>query len=62
MHTEKLSQRVFYVLVGLCVVVFGLFYVVGYDMPYVFNPELNAPRHDVSIVFSSSSMCSLEHL
>jgi len=40
MHAEKLSQRVFYVLVGLCVVVFGLFYVVGYDMPYVFNPEL----------------------
>lgn len=43
MHAEKLSQCVFYVLVGLCVVVFGLFYVVGYDMPYVFNPELNAP-------------------
>jgi len=40
---ERLSQRVFYVLVGLCVVVFGLFYVVGYDIPYIFNPDLNAP-------------------
>ena len=40
---ERLSQRVFYVLVGLCVVVFGLFYMVGYDIPYVFNPDITAP-------------------
>lgn len=40
---EKISQRVLYLLIGLVVVVFGLFYLIGYNLPYLFNPEFNAP-------------------
>ena len=49
---ERLSQRLFYVLVGLCVVVFGLFFTVGYDMPYIFNPELNAPIFTGVVIYA----------
>lgn len=41
--SEKISQRVFYLLVGVTVVVFGLFFLVGYDMPFEENPDFNAP-------------------
>lgn len=40
---EKISQRVFYILVALSVVVFGLFFLVGYDMPFEENPDFIAP-------------------
>lgn len=40
---EKLSQSVFYVLIGLSVLIFGLFFLVGYDMPFEENPDFNAP-------------------
>lgn len=42
-QTEKISQRVFYVLIGLSVLVFGLFFLVGYSMPFEENPDFNAP-------------------
>ena len=42
-QTEKISQRVFYVLIGLSVLVFGLFFLVGYGMPFEENPDFNAP-------------------
>ena len=41
--SEKISQRVFYLLVGVSVVVFALFFLVGYDMPSEENPDFNAP-------------------
>lgn len=41
--TERLSQRLLYVLVGLAAVVFLLFFLVGYDMPFDENPDFNAP-------------------
>lgn len=41
--TEKLSTRVFYVLVALCVVIFAMFWFVGYDRPYDDNPNYTAP-------------------
>lgn len=48
---EKISQRVFYVLIGLAVVIFGLFFLVGYDMPFDENPDFNAPLFtDVLII------------
>ncbi len=40
---EKISQRVFYVLIALSVLVFGLFFLIGYDMPFDENPDFNAP-------------------
>ena len=41
--SERISQTVLYVIVGLTAVVFALFRLVGYDIPYFDNPELNAP-------------------
>lgn len=49
--TEKISQRVFYTFVGLIVVVLALFFLVGYDMPFMDNPDFNAPLFtDVLII------------
>ena len=40
---EKISQQIFYIMIGLAVIVFGLFFLVGYDMPFDENPDFNAP-------------------
>ena len=40
---EQVSQRIFYILIALAVLVFGLFFLVGYDMPFEENPDFNAP-------------------
>ena len=40
---EQVSQRIFYILIALVVLVFGLFFLVGYDMPFEENPDFNAP-------------------
>ena len=40
---EKISQQVFYIMIGLAVLVFGLFFLVGYDLPFEENPDFNAP-------------------
>lgn len=40
---EQVSQRIFYILIVLAVLVFGLFFLVGYDMPFEENPDFNAP-------------------
>ena len=42
--TEKISHRVLYVLTAVIVVMFCLFYFVGYDHPFDENPEYNAPQ------------------
>lgn len=41
--TERISQRILYILTSVAVVSFGLFYVIGYNIPYLLNPSLNAP-------------------
>ena len=39
-------------LVVLAVVVFGAFFLIGYDVPFEDNPEFNAPRlTDLVLVF-----------
>lgn len=43
MTAEQLSTRVLYVLVALTVVVFALFFAVGYDRPYSNDPQFNDP-------------------
>lgn len=43
MKTERISQRVLYVLVGLAAVVFAAFYLVGFDMEQPDIPGFNAP-------------------
>ena len=48
---EQISQQVFFILIGLAVVVFALFFLVGYDMPFLENPDFNAPLFtDVLII------------
>lgn len=41
--TEKISQRVLYILIGIIVVLFALFFLIGFDMPYIDDPDFNAP-------------------
>ena len=48
---EKVSQRVFYCLIGLAAVVFALFFLVGYDMPFEENPDFNAPLFTDVLIF-----------
>lgn len=49
--TEKISQRVFYLIIGLAVVIFGLFFLIGYDMPFDENPDFNAPLFTDVLIF-----------
>lgn len=49
---EQVSTRVLVALVVLAVVVFGAFFLIGYDVPFEDNPEFNAPRlTDLVLVF-----------
>lgn len=41
--TERISQRVFYVLIGVIVLVFALFYLVGFNLPFIEDPAFKAP-------------------
>lgn len=61
MPTESVSRRVFYILIALAVLVFGLFYFVGYDLPFEDNPDFNAPLFtDVLIVMMwTFLLCSI---
>ena len=49
--TERLSQRLLYILVGVSAVVFALFYLVGYDLPFDENPDFNAPLFTDVLIF-----------
>lgn len=49
---EQVSTRVLYVLVALALVVFGAFFLIGYDIPYEEDPSFNAPAlTDAVLVF-----------
>ncbi len=41
--TEKITQRLLYVLIGLIVVVFAAFYLIGYNVQSMQDPSFNAP-------------------
>jgi hypothetical protein len=43
LSAERLSSRSLYAIVGLIIVVFALFWLVGYDKPYDEDPNFNAP-------------------
>lgn len=43
LSAEKISQCTLYILISVAVVVFALFFFVGYDMPFIDNPDFNAP-------------------
>ncbi len=50
--TERISQRVLYVLVALSAVLFLLFYTVGYNRPFEDDPDFKSPLFtDVLLIF-----------
>jgi len=52
MNTERVSTHVLYALVALAMVVFTLFFAIGYDTPYIEDPSFNAPLFtDAVLVF-----------
>ena len=42
--TERISQRVLYLLIALAVMVFALFYFVAYDRPFADDPRSTRSR------------------
>ena len=48
---EQISQKVFRLMIGLSVLVFGLFYLIGYDLPFDENPDFNAPLFTDVLIF-----------
>ena len=58
LSAENISQKVFYLLIGLAAIIFLLFFLVGYDMPFEENPDFTAPLFtDVLIVFMVMLFC-----
>ena len=48
----RLSRIVLVALVSLTIIVFGAFWLIGFDMPFFDNPQFNAPLlTDLVIVF-----------
>lgn len=43
LNSEKISSRVLYIITGVIVLVFALFWLIGYDRPYDEDPNFNAP-------------------
>ena len=41
--TERISQRVLYLIIALTGVIFLLFWLVGFSQPFVDDPNFNAP-------------------
>ena len=48
---EQISQKVFRLMIGWAVLVFGLFYLIGYDLPFDENPDFNAPLFTDVLIF-----------
>lgn len=42
-QAEKLSKQIFYGIVAVIVVIFSMFYLIGYHLPYWEDPSFNAP-------------------
>ncbi|MGI6242878.1 MAG: hypothetical protein ACOYJK_05015 [Prevotella sp.] len=50
---EKLSMRVFYALIALYIVVFMLYWFVGYTRPFADSPNFNAPLFTDAVIILS---------
>lgn len=49
--TEQLSRWVLYALSALTAFLFALYYLIGYDQPYVENPDFNEPLLTTALLF-----------
>lgn len=47
---EKLSMRVFYALIAVYIVVFTMYWFVGYTRPFADNPNFNAPLFTDAVI------------
>ena len=47
----RLSRIILVVLVALTVVIFGLFWLVGFNMPFIDDPKFNAPLLTDVVIF-----------
>ncbi|MCD8291883.1 MAG: hypothetical protein LUC91_10340 [Prevotella sp.] len=43
MKTERVSTRVLFILIAFIVLLFGAFFIIGFDTPYSEDPDFNAP-------------------
>ncbi|MGN0282858.1 MAG: hypothetical protein ACI4B3_11270 [Prevotella sp.] len=50
-NPARLSRTILVVLVALAVIVFGLFWLVGFDMPFIDDPKFNAPLLTDAVIF-----------
>jgi hypothetical protein len=53
---EKLSMRAFYVLIAVYIVVFLMYWFVGYTRPFADNPNFNAPLLTDAVIILSYSL------
>lgn len=52
MSAHKTASRILYALAALIVIIFGCFYLVGYDIPFEDDPQFNAPMlTDTVLIF-----------
>lgn len=52
----KISQSIFYILLGLTAALFALFFLVGYENPYEENPDFNAPYFTGAVIWFMIAM------
>lgn len=50
LSAERISSRALYIIVGIAAIVFGLFYLIGYDRPFDDDPNFNAPLFTDAVI------------
>lgn len=59
LSTDRLAGRVLALLTVLTALMFGAFFVVGYDMPYAENPGFNAPLLTDTLLVYTYALCAV---
>lgn len=52
MSTENISKWLLRVLLGITVIIFALFFLVGFDTPYEEDPKMNAPLLTDAVLYA----------
>lgn len=59
LSTDRLAGRVLALLTVLTALMFGAFFVVGYDMPYAEDPAFNAPLLTDTLLVYTYALCAV---
>lgn len=59
LSTDRLAGRVLALLTVLTALMFGAFFVVGYDMPYAEDPGFNAPMLTDTLLVYTYALCAV---